>query len=199
MSTEGLSIKIRYSSLSPSLSGTLVDVYTANRPRTTLEQWENTINSFNGVAVLTSSTTEEPELSVVSSKDAAANFPQLVQVQSVIPSGVLQQHHPLWRTNHQAWLLNIKREICAIKHPLSGLFVDCTVEIYPMSYLSLCCWRWPSGLNRCRPVRLEGLEQRIPLLWSTPNLSFLASVNKNKMCWKASIKSQIWVKPSQKQ
>lgn len=111
------SIKIRYSSVSPSLSGTLVYVYTANRSRTSLDQWENTVNSFN--TVLTSSTTEEPELSVICSKDAAANFPQLVQVQSVIPSGVLQQHHPLCRTNHQARLLNIKRlKTCAIKYPV---------------------------------------------------------------------------------
>lgn len=60
--------------------------------------WTNgksTVNSLNSVTVLTSSTTEEPKLSVIRSKDAAANFPQLVQVQSVIPSGVLQQHHPL--------------------------------------------------------------------------------------------------------
>lgn len=56
---------------------------------------ENTSSSFNGVTVLTSSTTEEPELSVISPKDAAANFPQLVQVQFVIPSGVLQEHHPI--------------------------------------------------------------------------------------------------------
>lgn len=111
MSSVILSTKIRYSSVSPSLSGTLVHVYTTNRSRTVLDEWESTVNSLNSVTVLTSSTTEEPELSVIRSKDAAANFPQLVQVQSVIPSGVLQQHHPLWRTNHKACLLNIKRLI----------------------------------------------------------------------------------------
>lgn len=132
--SEILSIKIRYLSLSPSLSGTSVHVYTANRSRTILDHWENTINSFNGVTVLTSSTTEEPELSVVISKDAAANLPQLVQVQSVIPSGVLQQHHSLWRTNHQAWLLNIKREICAIKYPLSDVFADCRDLVHDLPF-----------------------------------------------------------------
>lgn len=49
--------------------------------------------------VLTSPPTEESELGVIGSKDAAAHFLQLVQVQPIIPFGILQQHHPLWRRN----------------------------------------------------------------------------------------------------
>lgn len=63
---------------------------------TTVSQNMKHLSLSDGVKrVLTSPTTEVSELGVIGSKDAAAHFLQFVQVQSIIPFGILQQHDPL--------------------------------------------------------------------------------------------------------
>lgn len=68
--------------------------------------------SFWEVAsVLTSSVTEESEFGVVCPKDAGTDSVQLVHLQSVISFGVLQQHHPVWKSNQSERIMSMVTQL----------------------------------------------------------------------------------------
>lgn len=91
------------------------------------------------------------------------------------PLGFSNSTTPSEEETSQTLLINFSHKckiFCLYNELIRNLPNSPTVK--PPYYLALCCWWSLWGLQRSTLVHLQQLELKIPLLWLTPSLSFLA-------------------------